>query len=308
MSGSEQGRRSFLGAALVGAALPLGGCAGMGAGGAGGAAATARHQVTTDFGTFAIVDRPGPQRALVFIHGNSVSSRIFEPLLDEAALRNHRLVLVNLPGSGAAPDAPNPAKDYSLFANADGLAQVLQKINVPAGAVLVGWSQGGMVAIEALQRGRTGDYLALLASAPIGSRPADAGPPYNLPAWFRDDPWTEADYLLFAQFVMSPSKTLPDWLLTDIRSSDPKQRKYMHANVVKGQITDEAAYVAKSTKPIAVIVGDSDAGVPTKYLDTIPWGNKWRGATQLVRGHGHGLSWTAPNQVAKLLADFASSI
>jgi pimeloyl-ACP methyl ester carboxylesterase len=308
MSDLKRGRRAFLGAALASAALPLVACGG-GGGGGDGFGVTTRQEVVTDFGTFGLVDRAGPQRALVFIHGNSISSHIFELLLQTEALKQHRLVLVNMPGSGVVPDAPDPIKDYSLFAFADGIAQALQTANVPAGAVLVGWSQGGMVAIEALQRGRSGDYLALLASAPVGHAPPEAGPAYTLPAWFSIDPWTETQYLEFAQAVMSPITTLPDWLLTDIRGSDPKQRTDISITAYSlGQITDEVAYVANSTKSTAVIVGDSDFGVPTKYLDTIKWGNKWRGATQLVHGHGHGLAWTAPDQVAQLLADFADSL
>jgi pimeloyl-ACP methyl ester carboxylesterase len=309
MGESVKRRRSFMGAALTAATLPLVGCGGGGDGGVSAGAAT-RQDVATDFGTFGILDRPGPQRALVFIHGNSVSSHIFERLLDQPSLKQHRLVLVNLPGSGAVPDAPDPMKDYDFFSQADGLAQALKRVSVPEGAVLVGWSQGGMLAIEALQRGRSGDYLALLASSPVGNHSPDTGPAYTLPDWFGADPWTEVEYQKFAKAVMSPITDVPDWLLPDIRSSDPKQRTdiLVTAYGPLGHITDEVAYVARSTKPIAVIVGDSDFGVPIKYLDTIAWGNKWRGATQVIRGHGHGLAWSAPDQVAKLLADFADSL
>lgn len=95
---------------------------------------------------------------LVLLHGWALHGGMWGPWLDELAL-HARVHLVDLPGHGHSPWVPEAA----------GLADLARAAGhiVPQGAVLVGWSLGGMIALElARQHPRRVSALVLLATTP----------------------------------------------------------------------------------------------------------------------------------------------
>jgi pimeloyl-[acyl-carrier protein] methyl ester esterase len=108
------------------------------------------------------VEGAGP--ALVLLHGWAMHSGLFAPLAD-ALRRHYTLHLVDLPGHGRARTDERP---FALAPVAAGLAAMLPR------AIWLGWSLGGLVALQAAQahpwrvRG-----LAMLAAPPRFCRGAD---------------------------------------------------------------------------------------------------------------------------------------
>lgn len=76
---------------------------------------------------------------LVLVHGWGMHSGIWHTVAGLLA-RSHRVIGVDLPGYGASAGAGGP---YGL----DSAARLLAAV-VPEGAVLVGWSLGGLVAMQ----------------------------------------------------------------------------------------------------------------------------------------------------------------
>jgi pimeloyl-[acyl-carrier protein] methyl ester esterase len=77
---------------------------------------------------------------LVLLHGWGVNAKVWNPILDELKNR-HELVVLNLPGYGAASDY---SADYSLHSVTD---EVLSQ--APEKANWVGWSLGATIAMSA---------------------------------------------------------------------------------------------------------------------------------------------------------------
>jgi pimeloyl-[acyl-carrier protein] methyl ester esterase len=95
---------------------------------------------------------------VVLLHGWALHGGMWGPWLDELAL-HVRLHLVDLPGHGHSPWSPD------LAGLAD-LARIVRHV-VPPGAALVGWSLGGMIALElARQEKQAASALVLLATTP----------------------------------------------------------------------------------------------------------------------------------------------
>jgi len=92
---------------------------------------------------------------LVLLHGWALHGGMWGPWIDELA-RHSRLHIVDLPGHGRSPWPP----DASSLAD---LARAVSPI-VPKGAAVLGWSLGGMVALE-LARRRPADIEALVLVA-----------------------------------------------------------------------------------------------------------------------------------------------
>src|SRR3989338_7007479 len=94
---------------------------------------------------------------LVLIHGWALSMEVWEPVTDSLA-RYFRLTLVDLPGhGGSALD-----REFSV----DSVIQSLRPV-IPPGAIVLGWSLGGMFDLALAARyPRKIHTLVLVASNP----------------------------------------------------------------------------------------------------------------------------------------------
>ena len=92
---------------------------------------------------------------LVLLHGWALHGGMWGPWLDQLAA-HARLHIVDLPGHGRSTALPGTT-DLASLARA-------VSTSVPAGAAIVGWSRGGMLALE-LARQRPADVAALVLIA-----------------------------------------------------------------------------------------------------------------------------------------------
>ncbi|HET9693976.1 MAG TPA: pimeloyl-ACP methyl ester esterase BioH [Steroidobacteraceae bacterium] len=103
------------------------------------------------------VELRGTGPDLVLLHGWALHGGMWGPWLDRLETR-FRLHLVDLPGHGRSPW---PAGTRQLADLARAIAPV-----VPAGSVVLGWSLGGMVALELARLRPTLAALVLIATTP----------------------------------------------------------------------------------------------------------------------------------------------
>ncbi|HKU86480.1 MAG TPA: pimeloyl-ACP methyl ester esterase BioH [Casimicrobiaceae bacterium] len=106
------------------------------------------------------VETTGAGSPLVLIHGFAMQGGVFAPLVPALALR-HRVHVMDLPGHGASA----PIEPYDLPALADALHRATVDQVEPL--AILGWSLGGMVALE-FARTRPGRVrsLVLVATTP----------------------------------------------------------------------------------------------------------------------------------------------
>lgn len=99
---------------------------------------------------------------LVLLHGWALHGGMWGPWLDRLG-RHHRLHLVDLPGHGRSPWIQGVA---DKGAGVTDLARAVSVV-VPPGAALLGWSLGGMIALElASQEPQLLRALVLVATTP----------------------------------------------------------------------------------------------------------------------------------------------
>jgi pimeloyl-ACP methyl ester carboxylesterase len=89
----------------------------------------------------------GSGRAVIFVHGNSSSARTWHAVLEGPFGQRYRCLALDLPGHGQSPP-PSDQAAYSLPGYADVLAGFAAALDA-TDAVVVGWSLGGHIAIEA---------------------------------------------------------------------------------------------------------------------------------------------------------------
>lgn len=241
----------------------------------------------------------------LFIHGNSSSGASFEKQLSSELGYRRRLTAVDLPGHGRSDDALNPEDTYTIPGFAAVVAEVARQTGHDS-SVLVGWSLGGHIALEATT------LLPDLAGVMILGAPPLAFPP-DMEAAFLPDP---ANGILFQETLneeevavrvaglSAPGSYMPPLFADDIRRSDGRFRSNLLGSIGTVGFTDEVNIVRNLDIPLAVLHGSEERVVSGDYIESIPMPTLWRGAIQHVRGSGHSPFWEEADAFDDLLAAF----
>ncbi len=264
--------------------------------------------IRVDSHEIAYRESSGSGSPVVLVHGNSFSSRIFEPQLQSQLGQKHRLVALDLPGHGASPNATDPAATYNLPGYARLVAGFAGQLGLED-AVFVGWSLGGHILIEALPQLPRAKGVLMYGTPPIAFPPDMANAFLPNPAMgfsFNPSPSAEeAD--AFCAACLKPGLNVPAFFLEDVLRTDGQARAQLAASIQPNGYTDEIVAVANMTIPLAVIHGEHEQLVNAMYLQTLHMPTLWRGAVQIVNDAGHATNWEKPAEFNALLEAFIAS-
>lgn len=120
----------------------------------------------------AYLESPGGLRSqddctVIFVHGNSSSARTWLPVLADGFGQQFRCLALDLPGHGQSEPASDRS-DYSLPGHAAVLVGFAQALGA-ANAVIVGWSMGGQIAMEAAPMLPEASGFVLFGAPPVAS-------------------------------------------------------------------------------------------------------------------------------------------
>ncbi|MER5791980.1 alpha/beta hydrolase [Streptomyces sp. NPDC001980] len=252
---------------------------------------------------------PGQGRPVVLVHGNSSSSRTWRHLLDGEFGRRHRCLALDLPGHGESPAAEPGSGVYSVPGYAAVLAGFVDALDA-RDAVIVGWSLGGHIALEASPLLADAAGYAVFGTPPLGG-PGDLAEAFlPIPAvqtGFTADVDREAA-LAYARSFYAPGSPLPTTdLVADILATDGTARSDLAASLA-GPGADETEIVATLTKPLAVLHGEGEQFVNLSYLHKLHAPTLWRGTVQLIPAAGHAPQEETPDELASLLDQFIAEL
>ncbi len=247
---------------------------------------------------------------VLFVHGNSSSSKIFDRQTAAVFAQNRRLLALDLPGHGASSDAPDPVATYAMDGFAETGLDLLSALNIEK-AVLVGWSLGGHIVLEmaAQWSGVTG--VVIVGTPPIGSDPHDLAaaflPSDHMELTFKAE-FSEAEARAYARETVGAGVPLEPWMVEGARRADGRFRPLMIESAMAGRGRDQKEIVATLGVPLAVLHAANDPFINLDYLKRLPYANLWRGAVQEMSGLGHAPFREDPERFNALLEDFLRDV
>ncbi len=257
----------------------------------------------------AYLESEGDGRAVIFVHGNSSSARTWRSLLDGPFGRRFRSLAIDLPGHGRSPAAADPAR-YSLPGYAATLTEFADVVGA-ADAVVVGWSLGGHIALEAAPALPGAAGFVIHGTPPVASA-AQMGEAF-LPNPAMNVGFTASvsadDAVAYASSFTAPGSTLSlDEFTADIVATDGAARASLLASIGAGRFADELEIVQSLRQPLAILHGEGEQLVSLDYLRQVSAPSLWRRQVQLISGAGHAPHRETPDQFASLLEQFISDL
>lgn len=260
--------------------------------------------------------------ALLLLHGNSSSSKIFRHMFESSRLPSqHRLIAFDLPGHGASSNAPRPEDSYTMAGYADLAVHILSHLNVRS-VVVFGWSLGGHVALEMVpklsQAAVRGTNVELRGIVLTGTPPASGAEQCKQGFKINTDPdhgeenlmakinWTDeqAEQIARSSAPGGREELFERWMLDDAVRTDGRARMVMFDAFLRGRGMDQVGVVRKSDVPIAVVNGGEEPYVDLDYIDGLKWSKLWRGECVRMEGLKHTPFWEDPAGFEKLLLEF----
>ena len=238
---------------------------------------------------------------LIFVHGNSQSSAIWQHQLSATELQHFNLVAIKLPGHGQSPRMLR----YSITK----IIEILvEEINKEQDYILIGHSLGGHFCIEALPKLNNCLGLLLCGTPPL-KKPLNINEAFNkderMALLFQEKLNTEElDDL--ANFISSAEdKTI---LKSLIKESDGKFRSDLGIAVGMGELLDEVDILTKTKLPIAFVQGELDELVNKSYLENIALDIDRNMRIYNVEKSGHSPHFENPATFNKIVLEFVKSL
>jgi pimeloyl-ACP methyl ester carboxylesterase len=267
------------------------------------------QQISVGGQPIAFAASAGTGRPVIFVHGNSSSARTWQPIMTGPFGQRFRCLALDLPGHGeSAPAAA--AADYSIPGYAAALAGFARATGADD-AVIVGWSLGGHIALEAAPAlPRAAGYIIFgappVATADQMGTAFQPNPAMNVGFTAAVD---EEQARAFAASFTAPGSALSlDDFIADILRTDGAARAGLIASIGAGRFADEIAIVTALAQPLAILQGEGEQLVSLDYLRQLSIPGLWRGAVQVIPGAGHAPQQETPAAFAELLGQFIADL
>jgi pimeloyl-ACP methyl ester carboxylesterase len=265
------------------------------------------HSFPGPYGSVLVRESDGHGAPIVFIHGNSSSSRAFERQIEGALGKRRRLVAFDLMGFGDSQKVADPSA-YLLNSQACTLVAVAEGLGL-TNAVFVGWSLGGHILLEAAPDLPRAAGLAIFGTPPIGFPPAmDKAflPNPKMALGFTPELSREQAHDYVDAFFAPGFLDIADFFVEDVLKAAPLARAQIYASLDPSRMRDEIVLCAGLSQPLAILHGERDRLINGAYFADLALPTLWRGAVQAIGDAGHAPQWEKPGTFDALIDAFAA--
>ena len=258
------------------------------------------------YGAVLVRESDGEGAPIVFLHGNSSSSRAFDRQLEGPLGKRRRLVAFDLMGFGDSESAVDP-EAYLLSGQARTLVALAQGFGLTE-AVFVGWSLGGHILLEAAPDLPKARGFAIFGTPPIGFPPDMDKAFLPNPAMglgFTPELSREQAHAYVDTFFAPGFLDIADFFVEDVLKADGRARARVYASLDPALTRDEVKVCAELSQPLAILHGERDRLINAAYFADLALPTLWRGSVQTVLGAGHAPQWEKHRTFDALIEAFA---
>jgi pimeloyl-ACP methyl ester carboxylesterase len=260
--------------------------------------------VPTRHGKVSVLVRDGNGPAMVLLHGNSFSSDVFSAFANDPAFAGMPIIVPDLPGHGASDNSPSPTKTYNYAGFGECITEVVSALSLQS-YMIFGWSLGGQIAIEMIDR-----VPGLIGVATCGSAVIPRGPlglingfHFSLDLLLAGKAaFSQNEAIRFAETCTGKSPNVT--CLNSILRADSAMRPALSKASVFGKGRDQRAIIAETRTPVYLTLGENDPFIRTEQFAKTAGASLFGGKPQIFTGQGHAPFWENPSGFARRLAVF----
>ncbi len=240
---------------------------------------------------------------IVLLHGWGSASQSWQPLIP--ALQNiANIIALDLPGFGESASIP----EFTL----DAVVQLIAA-QLPEKCVLIGWSLGGMLAVQIAARypQKISQLITLAANAKfVASRDYETAMPLVVNRQFNKNFATDPQSTLkLFSGLLAQGDTNERALLKQVRAlaePDKINSNWLQALELLAALDNREAF-AKLTQPGLHFLAEKDALVSLAAAQALAQLNP-KQSVQVISGAAHALHWSQPELVAKAIQGFICTV
>jgi pimeloyl-ACP methyl ester carboxylesterase len=265
-----------------------------------------QQEIETSHARIMVRESGGTGCPVLFIHGNSSSGAVFRNQFDGEIGKTYRMISFDLPGHGDSSDAYDPERSYSMPGYADAMTETLGLMGIDK-AVVFGWSLGGHIGLEMIERfpGMLG--LMITGTPPVAADEVSLGfkpsPHMGLAA---KETFTAEDVENYARSTCG--EPFEPFLLDIVGRTDGRARLMMFESFVGGKGGNQREIAAHASVPIAVVNGRDEPFVDVDFVSRVKFGNLWQGKTFVIENSGHAPFWDRPAEFDDYLLRFIRDV
>ncbi|MCH9621638.1 MAG: AB hydrolase superfamily protein YdjP [Chlamydiia bacterium] len=264
--------------------------------------------IETKVGRIAYLDTKSQGPALVCIHGNSCSSKVFQKQVDR--FRNdYRLICIDLPGHGLSANLES--KDiYTIPNYARVIDEVVKQLEIDK-FIVIGFSLGGNIALQLTQINSDILSVIMISSAPChySERALEAYPPHRENFSARAKQLSEDQAKRFmggCGFRVEESSCY--FMVEDAKRADGRSRVEMVHSVLNGDGKDEVDIISNLRVPLVVIAGEDDPVLGIEYIQNLKYKNLWNDRINIIPHGSHAILFHHEEEVNNLIENFIKSL
>jgi len=253
---------------------------------------------------------PDKEKTLLFIHGNSISSKTWKKQLSSNTLTNYRLIAIDLPAHGDSDPSADPDTDYSLPGLGKILAEAINSLINNKHFILIGLSLGSNILAEALAHTSTPLGIVLAGSCIVGGEVTVESfmkPDTNVFVVFTDDA-TEIEIRNYAYEVIRSARINDiEQFVFDYKRVKIPFRTALNTSIKNADYSNEISLLSGTNLPLLIIFGENDKIIDPNYLDDVklPF---WKGKVHRIPKAGHLVHLDHPIQFNLLIASYAQEM
>lgn len=243
--------------------------------------------------------------SVVLIHGNSMSSKIWERQFVKSLSDKHHLISFDLPGHGESDNIDT----YSLAILAESVSTTIEYFNLN-NYILVGNSLGGDLILQIPQKLKKCRGVMLINTPPVGKPPTmdKAFQPNPLIGMFFTKDYDPGNIVAFIKIFLSDSNNVPNFIKSDFVRSDGLSRQSLAEAVGALNYKDEVEVVKNLTVPVAIILGKNEKMVNNEYYKGLNIPMLWQNKIQYIEESAHCPQWENADTFNALLLDFCNAV